>query len=130
MGIKLDNLSIDIATMQQKKESVVKGLTSGIEALFKMNKVDYKKGTASFVTPLSIKVEPIDGSESTEISAKNFIIATGSEASPMPGGGDVVADEDLIITSTGALVLQKAPKKMIVIGGETNKQTNTLQIVC
>lgn len=116
MGIRADNLALDVPTMQQQKEKAVKGLTSGIEMLFKANKVDYKKGTAKFVSPSSLKVDAIDGSGSIDVSAKHFIIATGSESSPMPGGA-LVADEDYIITSTGALSLQQVPKTMVIVGG-------------
>lgn len=115
MGIRMDNCSIDVAVMQEQKTKCVKGLTLGIEMLFKMNKVDYKKGTATFSSPNSLKVAQLDGSEIT-VDAKNFIIATGSVPSPMPGGA-VVADEQTVLTSTGALSLHEPPKTMVVIGG-------------
>lgn len=117
MGIRADNLSLDIPTMQKQKEKVVKGLTTGIEMLFKANKIDYKKGTASFINSSSVKIDAIDGTGVSEISAKNFIIATGSQSSPMPGNL-VIADEESILTSTGALTLQVAPKRMVIIGGK------------
>lgn len=116
MGIMVRDIQLDVPTMQKQKEKSVKGLTSGIEMLFKANKVDYQKGTASFSSPTSLRITPIDGSGVSEVSARNIIIATGSESSPMPGG-IVVADEESVITSTGALSLQEAPKKMVVIGG-------------
>ena len=91
------------------------GLTRGIETLFKQNKVDYIKGTASFASPTKITIHLNDGGE-TEIDAKNIIIATGSEVSPFPGGA-IEIDEKQIVSSTGALELQEVPKKMVVIGG-------------
>jgi dihydrolipoamide dehydrogenase len=103
--------------MLEAKMAAVTGLTKGIEHLFKQNKVDYIKGSASFVSASSISVSPIDaGGSIVEVSAKNFIIATGSEVSPFPGGS-ITIDEEQIVSSTGALDLQKVPEKMVVIGG-------------
>jgi len=93
----------------------VKGLTSGIEYLFKKNKVDYVKGWATFKTSNEIEVKDNAGATST-VRAKNFIIATGSEPSPLPGNS-IPIDEKRVISSTGALSLKEIPKTMIVIGG-------------
>lgn len=101
--------------MLKAKEDSVFGLTKGVESLFKQNKVDYIKGTASFVSPTRLSVKLIDGGE-TEVEAKNVIIATGSEVAPFPGGG-IEIDEEQIVSSTGALALKEVPEKMIVIGG-------------
>lgn len=100
--------------LKAKTDSVV-GLTKGIEVLFKQNKVDYIKGEASFVSPTRISVKLNDGGE-TEVESKNVIIATGSEVAPFPGGA-IEIDEEQIVSSTGALELQKVPEKMVVIGG-------------
>ena len=102
--------------MLEAKNTAVTGLTKGIEHLFKQNKVDYIKGTASFTSPTSISVSPIEAGSTLEVSSKNFIIATGSEVSPFPGGS-ITIDEQQIVSSTGALDLQKVPEKMVVIGG-------------
>ena len=101
--------------MLKAKDDAVSGLTKGIEILFKQNKVDYIKGAASFVSPNTISVRLNEGGEST-VEAKNIIIATGSEVTPFPGGA-VEIDEEQIVSSTGALSLQKVPGKMVVIGG-------------
>lgn len=101
--------------MLKAKDTSVTGLTKGIETLFKQNKVDYIKGAASFVSPTKLTVELLEGG-TTEVEAKNVIIATGSEVSPFPGGG-IEIDEKQIVSSTGALELQEVPKKMVVIGG-------------
>ena len=101
--------------MLKAKDDAVQGLTKGIEILFKQNKVDYIKGTASFVSPNTLSVQLNEGGEST-VEAKNVIIATGSEVTPFPGGA-IEIDEDQIVSSTGALSLQKVPGKMVVIGG-------------
>ena len=101
--------------MLKAKHDAVTGLTKGIEYLFKSNKVDYIKGEASFVSPTRISVKLNDGGEA-EIESKNVIIATGSEVAPFPGGA-IEIDEEQIVSSTGALELQKVPEKMVVIGG-------------
>ncbi|KAF7419265.1 dihydrolipoamide dehydrogenase precursor [Pleurotus ostreatus] len=114
-GIDVSGVSLNLPTMLKAKEDAVTGLTKGIEYLFKANKVDYIKGSGSFVSPTRIGVQLLDGGE-TEVEAKNIIIATGSEVAPFPGGG-IQIDEKQIVSSTGALDLQEVPKKMVVIGG-------------
>lgn len=101
--------------MLKAKTDAVNGLTKGIEYLFKQNKVDYIKGTASFVSPTRLSVQLNEGGEA-EVEAKNIIIATGSEVAPFPGGA-IKIDEEQIVSSTGALSLKQVPEKMIVIGG-------------
>jgi len=112
-GIDVEGVKLNLDQMLKAKNNSVTQLTKGIEGLFKKNKVDYIKGTGSFVSPTKIAVALNDGG-STEIEAKNVIIATGSEPMPFPG---IEIDEKQIVTSTGALDLQKVPEKMIVIGG-------------
>jgi dihydrolipoamide dehydrogenase len=91
----------------------VAGLTKGVEFLFKKNKVDYIKGTGSFVDEHTVAVNLVNGGEQ-HVRAKNIIIATGSESTPFPG---LEIDEKKVITSTGAIALTEVPKKMTVIGG-------------
>lgn len=98
------------------KEKAVKGLTGGIEYLFKKNKVDYIKGTGRFISDKEIEIELLEGGKKEGIIAKNVIIATGSEPSPLPGNS-IPIDEEFIVSSTGALSLKSIPKKMVVIGG-------------
>lgn len=111
----VDNVRLNLDQMLKAKDDSVKGLTKGIELLFRQNKVDYIKGTGSFITPNKIKVSLLDGGE-TEIETKNVVIATGSEVAPFPGGA-IEIDEQQIVSSTGALELSKVPGKMVVIGG-------------
>ncbi len=99
----------------KQKDKAVKGLTSGIEYLFKKNKVDYIKGHGKFSSQNEIEVDLIDGGQD-KVKAKNIIIATGSEPSPLPGN-TIPIDEKYVVSSTGALSLEKIPKKMTVIGG-------------
>jgi dihydrolipoamide dehydrogenase len=86
----------------------VKGLTGGIEFLFRKNKVTWLKGQGRFTSPKSIDVA------GTEYRAKSFVIATGSSVTPLPG---VEIDQERVVDSTGALELPQVPKHMVVIGG-------------
>ncbi|AOW04385.1 hypothetical protein B0I72DRAFT_137145 [Yarrowia lipolytica] len=113
-GIEVSDVKMNIAKLQEAKETSVKGLTGGIEMLFKKNKVNYYKGAGSFVSDSEVKVDPIDGGEAVTLKAKNIIIATGSEPTPFPG---ITIDEKKIVSSTGALALEAVPKKMVIIGG-------------
>ncbi|KAG5638948.1 dihydrolipoamide dehydrogenase precursor [Sphagnurus paluster] len=114
-GIDVTGVSLNLENMLAAKDNAVSGLTKGIEFLFKQNKVDYIKGAASFVSPTKITVDLLDGGKS-EVETKNFVIATGSEVTPFPGGS-IQIDEQQIVSSTGALALQKVPEKLVVIGG-------------
>ncbi|KAK7677853.1 dihydrolipoamide dehydrogenase precursor [Cerrena zonata] len=114
-GIDVSGVSLNLPQMLKAKEDAVTGLTKGIEILFRQNKVDYIKGTASFVSPTRLSVQLNEGGE-TEVDAKNIIIATGSEVAPFPGGS-IQIDEEQIVSSTGALSLKQVPEKMVVIGG-------------
>ena len=107
MGLMGAAPKVDWSKMQAYKDDVVSGNTKGIEFLFKKNKVTWLKGWASIPAPGQVKV----GDEVH--SAKNIVIATGSEASTLPG---VEIDETTVVTSTGALTLAKVPKSMVVIG--------------
>ena len=107
MGLKGKSPSVDWKQMMAYKDDVIGQNTKGIEFLFKKNKIDWLKGWGSIPEAGKVKV----GDDVYE--AKNIIVASGSEASSLPG---VEIDEKVVVTSTGALELPKIPKKMIVIG--------------
>ncbi len=107
MGLMGSKTTVDWAKMLGYKQDVVNGNTKGIEFLFKKNKVTWLKGWGSIPAPGQAKV----GDEVH--TAKNIVIATGSEASSLPG---VTVDEKIVVTSTGALELAAIPKSMVVIG--------------
>ncbi|BBU57935.1 dihydrolipoyl dehydrogenase [Mameliella alba] len=109
MGLKGKAPSVDWKQMLAYKDDVIGQNTKGIEFLFKKNKIDWLKGWGSIPEAGKVKVGDVVH------EAKNIIIASGSEASPVPGA-DVTVDEKIVVTSTGALELGKVPKKMIVIG--------------
>ncbi len=109
MGIKVTP-ELDLETMHAQRRDAVKGLTGGIEFLFKKNKIDWIKGYASFEDAHTVLVAD------KKVTAKNIVIATGSSVTPLPG---ITVDNDkgVIVDSTGALELKAVPKNMIVIGG-------------
>jgi dihydrolipoamide dehydrogenase len=107
MGLMGAAPTVDWAKMLGYKDDVIGQNTKGIEFLFKKNKVTWIKGWASIPAPGQVKV----GDDVH--TAKNIVIATGSESSPLNG---VTIDEQVIVTSTGALTLKAIPKKLVVIG--------------
>lgn len=112
LGISVSKPKIDVKKLIQNKNDIVSGLTTGIAGLFKKNKVTSIEGFAKFLDKNTIEVTDEKGKKE-KISAKNFIIATGSSVTNLPG---VEIDEKVIVSSTGALDLEKVPGKMIVIG--------------
>jgi dihydrolipoamide dehydrogenase len=112
-GIDVGDVKLNLENMMKAKDTSVKGLTQGVEYLFKKNGVEYVKGSASFKNEHELDVKLLDGGDRV-LKGKNIIIATGSDATPFPG---LPFDEKRILSSTGALELKEVPKKMIVIGG-------------
>jgi dihydrolipoamide dehydrogenase len=109
-GVKLGKVELDLAVLQADKADAVKGLTGGIEFLFKKNKVDWLKGYGAFKDAHTVSVAGKD------YTAKNVVIATGSSVTPLPGV-EVDNNKGIIVDSTGALALAKVPAHMVVIGG-------------
>jgi dihydrolipoamide dehydrogenase len=107
MGLIGPAPTVDWGRMQAYKDDVVGQNTKGIEFLFKKNKITWLKGWATIPAAGQVKV----GDDLH--TAKNIVIATGSEASALPG---VTVDEKVIVTSTGALTLPAIPKSLVVIG--------------
>jgi dihydrolipoamide dehydrogenase len=107
LGIKVKP-ELDLDAMHGQRKDAVKGLTGGIEFLFKKNKVEWVKGYATFTGPNTVKVGD------RTVTAKNIVIATGSSVTPLPG---VEIDQKVVVDSTGALELPKVPDHMVVIGG-------------
>ena len=107
MGLMGKSPSVDLPTMMDYKQSVIDGNVQGIEFLFKKNKVDYIQGWGKITGVGEVTV----GDDVH--TAKNIVIATGSEPTTLP---NVEVDEKIVVSSTGALALKKVPKKMVVIG--------------
>jgi dihydrolipoyl dehydrogenase len=111
LGIKTGKVSLDLPQMLKQKDDAVEGLTKGVAFLMKKNKVETFFGAGEIVAPGKIRIH---GDSSVEIEAKNIVIATGSEVTPLPG---VEIDELQIVSSTGALAFPSVPKHLVVIGG-------------
>ncbi len=112
-GVKIAKVELDFKTIMDRKDKVVGEFTKGIEFLFRKNKVTYLKGMGRLVG--NGKVEVIaDGGATEVVTAKNIVIATGSDVTPLKG---VDIDEKAIVSSTGALALEKVPEHLVVIGG-------------
>ncbi|MCE5981925.1 dihydrolipoyl dehydrogenase [Pseudomonas sp. LF19] len=104
--------TLNLAQMMKQKDESVSGLTKGIEFLFRKNKVDWIKGWGKLDGIGRVKVTDDQGAV-TELQAKDIVIATGSEPTPLPG---VTIDNQRIIDSTGALALSEVPRHLVVIG--------------
>ena len=113
MGIGTGTVSLDLKAMLGHKDKVVSELTKGIEFLFKKNKVAYLKGTGTIKGSGALTVTDAEG-QAQAVAAKHIVIATGSDPMPLPG---VEIDEKRIVSSTGALALDKVPEHLVVIGG-------------
>ncbi len=111
-GIEIDGIKLNIEKMMSNKNKSVQVLTKGVEFLFKKNKVKYIRGKGVLFSNNDVVV--YDKDKKSNFKAKNIVIATGSEVASLPG---IKIDEKNIISSTGALSLNKVPKKLAVIGG-------------
>ena len=87
-GIKPQGVELDLGVMHGARKEAVKGLTQGIEFLFKKNKVEWVKGRASFIDAHTVQVGD------RKVTAKNIVIATGSSVSPLPG---IAIDQERIV---------------------------------
>jgi dihydrolipoamide dehydrogenase len=113
-GIGLDNLSIDVAKMLGRKDTVVKQNNDGILYLFKKNKVTFFHGRGSFAKAVDGGYEiAVTGTASESIVGKHVILATGSNARSLPGAP---FDEQKILSNDGALRIGSVPKRLGVIG--------------
>ncbi|MEK0085714.1 dihydrolipoyl dehydrogenase [Benzoatithermus flavus] len=112
-GIKIKDVELDLGAMLDNKDKVVKGLTQGIEFLFKKNKVDYVVGTGRIESPGKVVVQQSGDGGARELATRNILIATGSDVMPLPG---VTIDEERIVSSTGALDLERVPEHLLVVG--------------
>jgi dihydrolipoamide dehydrogenase len=110
-GIVAENVSIDIDTLRRHKETTVKRLTGGIKLLLEKSGVDIIEGEASFASEKTIKVTK-DGFE-REISADNFIIATGASPFDLPM---IPVDGEIVVGARETINLPRVPKNMLVVG--------------
>src|SRR5215212_11020910 len=104
-------IGVDMGQVQARKDKIVKGLTSGIELLFKKNKIDWIKGTGRLAG--KGQVEVTDGEKQAIAARKEVIVATGSQARSVPG---IDLDRKRIITSDEAIGLKEIPKSIVIMG--------------
>ncbi|WP_321336520.1 dihydrolipoyl dehydrogenase [uncultured Cohaesibacter sp.] len=112
MGIKVGKPSLDLTAMMGHKQAVIDGNVGGVDFLFKKNKIDVFHGAGKILAAGKVEVTPEAGDVQT-LEAKAIVIATGSDVAPLPG---VEIDEKHVVSSTGALELDKVPGKLIVVG--------------
>ncbi|ETK84326.1 dihydrolipoyl dehydrogenase, partial [Phytophthora nicotianae] len=114
-GIDAPEVKANFPQMMKAKEKAVKTLTGGIESLFKKNKVTYIKGHGKISAQGEVSVALNDNKGNETVKAKNIIIATGSEVTPLP---PVPVDNAAgkIIDSTGALEIKRVPEHLVVVG--------------
>ncbi|MEO0636074.1 MAG: dihydrolipoyl dehydrogenase [Pseudomonadota bacterium] len=115
LGVDVGKPKLDFAAMMKHKDDTVKANVDGVEFLFKKNKIDGIHGHGRIVSAGKVEVEAEDGSKQT-IEGKNICIATGSDVAGIPGL-QVEMDEKTVVSSTGALELDKVPGKLIIVGG-------------
>ena len=111
-GIEISDIKLNIDKMMSNKNKSIQVLTKGVEFLFKKNKVTYLKGKGVLFSKNDVVV--YNNNKKENYKAKNIVIATGSDVTSVPG---IKIDEKNIISSTGALSLNKVPNKLVVIGG-------------
>ena len=104
-------IGIDMTQVQARKDKIVKGLTSGVEFLFKKNKIDWIKGSGRLVG--KGRVDITDGDKQTISAKKEIIVATGSQPRSIPG---IDIDKKRIITSDEAIGLKVVPKSIVILG--------------
>lgn len=111
-GIEVSgDIKANLAKMIARKDAVVKQTCDGVKYLMDKNKIDVYQGIGAFKDATHIT---ITGEETTEIEAKNTIIATGSKPASFPF---IKLDKERVITSTEALKLKEIPKHLVIIGG-------------
>lgn len=115
LGVEISKPKLNLGKMMAHKDAVVKSNVDGVQFLFKKNKIDAFQGTGKVLGEGKVAVTDEKG-DVTTLEAKNIVIATGSDVAGIPGL-DIDIDEKVIVSSTGAIALDKVPEKMVVVGG-------------
>jgi dihydrolipoamide dehydrogenase len=115
LGIEVGKPKLNLTKMMAHKDATVASNVGGVAFLFKKNKIDAFRGTGKIVSAGKVAVTAEDG-KVTEVEAKSIVIATGSDVAGIPGV-KVDIDEKVIVSSTGALTLDKVPANLVVVGG-------------
>jgi dihydrolipoamide dehydrogenase len=112
MGINTGKPSIDLAALLKYKDANVEANVKGVAFLFKKNKIEAFHGTGRIIAPGKVEVKAADG-KAQVLETKAIVIATGSDVASLPG---IDIDERRVVSSTGALALNKVPQKLLVVG--------------
>ncbi len=112
MGISVSKPKLDLPAMMNFKQQGIDGNTKGVEFLLKKNKIDGLRGTGKILAAGKVEVQGADGKTETH-DTKNIVIATGSDVAKLKG---IEIDEKRIVSSTGALSLEKVPGHLLVVG--------------
>ncbi|MGY3448903.1 dihydrolipoyl dehydrogenase [Bradyrhizobium sp. USDA 4353] len=112
MGIKVSKPEVDLPSMMSFKQQGIDGNVKGVEFLMKKNKIDVLAGRAKILGTGKLQVAGNDGATQT-VETKNIVIATGSDIARLKG---IEIDEKRIVSSTGALALDKVPSSLLVVG--------------
>ena len=115
LGVEVGKPKLNLKAMLAHKDKTVEANVSGVAFLFKKNKIDSFRGVGKVVGAGKVAVTGADG-KVEELEAANIVIATGSDVAGIPGV-DVAFDEKVIVSSTGALSLEKVPGHLVVVGG-------------
>ena len=113
LGIGVGKPVLDLKAMMKHKTDTVAANVNGVQFLFKKNKVDTFMGLGTILSAGKVEVTAPDGSKQT-VETKAICIATGSDVAKLPG---VEIDEKTIVSSEGALELERVPKKLLIVGG-------------
>jgi dihydrolipoamide dehydrogenase len=115
LGVEVSAPKLNLPAMMKHKQDTVDANVKGVEFLLKKNKVEAHRGHGRIVAPGKVEVVAEDGAK-TMLETKSIVIATGSDVASPPGV-PIAYDEKVIVSSTGALELEKVPEKLVVIGG-------------
>jgi dihydrolipoamide dehydrogenase len=115
LGVEVGKPRLNLKKMMEHKDATVASNVNGVAFLFKKNKIDGIQGTGRIVSAGKVSVA-LEGGGTQELETKAIVIATGSDVAGIPGV-EVDIDEKVIVSSTGALSLEKPPAHLIVVGG-------------
>jgi len=115
LGVEIGTPKLNLKKMMAHKDATVASNVNGVAFLFKKNKIDWLKGLGKVVSAGKVQVTGADGA-TQDVETKNIVIATGSDVAGIPGVA-VEIDEKVIVSSTGALALDKVPGHLVVVGG-------------
>ncbi|MGJ8572990.1 MAG: dihydrolipoyl dehydrogenase [Hoeflea sp.] len=115
LGVEVGKPTLNLEKMMAHKDATVKSNVEGVAFLFKKNKIDSFFGLGKVLGEGKASVTDNDG-KVTELEAKNIVIATGSDVAGIPGV-EVEIDEKVIVSSTGAIALDRVPEHIVVVGG-------------